>query len=150
MLHTSVYHLSFALPLLLGAWSVARAPAEPEAFTLTVVVRGATQEGGSLDAALFASAHDYLNAERVAQHLTRPRTAAVDSLVFHGVRPGRYAVAAFHDANDNGKLDKYIYGAPRESWGMSGNVRPRLRAPRFDEAVVEVAANTRVVIEVKR
>ncbi len=145
-----MYQLSFMLPLLFGALSGARPTVEPETFSLTVVVYGATQEGGSLDAALFASADDYLNDERVAQHLTRPRTAAVDSFVFHGVPAGRYAVAAFHDANDNGKLDKYIFGAPRESWGMSGNVRPRLRAPRFDEAVVEVAANTRVVIEVKR
>ncbi len=150
MLTAPISGLLLSVPLLFGGISSARPSVPPEEFTLTVIVRGATQEGGSLDAALFASADDYLKDDRVAQHLTRPRTAAVDSLVFHGVPAGRYAVAAFHDANGNGKLDKYIFGAPRESWGMSGNARPRMRAPRFDEAMVEVSADTRVVIEVKR
>ncbi len=29
-------------------------------------------------------------------------------------------------------------GIPREAWGVSNDVRPTLRPPRFDEAVFEI------------
>jgi uncharacterized protein (DUF2141 family) len=127
--------------------AIPSAPAET--FTLTVVVTGASQDGGRIGAALFASAEGFLKDDHAAQRFVRPRTAPVDSFVFHGLTAGTYAIAAFHDANGNGKIDKNLFGAPKESWGTSGEVRPKLRAPRFDEAGVEVAANTRVEIVVK-
>jgi uncharacterized protein (DUF2141 family) len=32
---------------------------------------------------------------------------------------GRYAVAVYHDLNDNGKLDKNVLGIPKEPYGFS-------------------------------
>jgi uncharacterized protein (DUF2141 family) len=122
----------------------------PETFTLTVVVTGASQDGGRIGAALFASADGFLKDDQAAQRFVRERTAPVDSFVFRGLAPGHYAIAAFHDVNSNGKIDKNLFGAPKESWGTSGDVRPKLRAPRFDEARVEVAGDVRVEIVVKR
>lgn len=54
--------------------------------------------------------------------------------------PGTYAVTAYHDKNDNQRFDKNWLGIPREAWGMTRDPRPTLRAPRFDEAQVELAA----------
>ena len=34
---------------------------------------------------------------------------------------------------------------PKEAWGVSNNVRPRLRAPRFDVAVLEVGTGETLV-----
>lgn len=51
---------------------------------------------------------------------------------------GRYAVTVYNDKNDNGRFDKNWIGMPREPWGVSNNIRPTLRAPRFDEAVIEL------------
>lgn len=53
--------------------------------------------------------------------------------VFTGVRPGVYAIAAFHDANHDGKLDTLL-GVPREGFAFSRNPELRPRAPRFIEA----------------
>ena len=52
---------------------------------------------------------------------------------FQGVKPGTYAIAAFHDANGNGKLDKMM-GVPREGFAFSRNPPVRPRAPTFAEA----------------
>jgi len=46
-----------------------------------------------------------------------------------------------------------VLGAAIEPWGVSNNVRPSLRAPRFDEAAFKVPADARdllVVIQVAR
>lgn len=49
-------------------------------------------------------------------------------------KEGRYAVAAFHDLNGNGKLDKNMMGVPTEPYAFSNNARPKLRAPHWSEA----------------
>jgi uncharacterized protein (DUF2141 family) len=45
-----------------------------------------------------------------------------------------YAVSMYHDENGDKKLNKNLFGAPKEGYGVSNNVRHSMRAPRFDEA----------------
>ena len=52
---------------------------------------------------------------------------------FQGVGPGTYAVAAYQDANGNGRLDRTGLGLPLEPYGFSGTAGRRTR-PDFAEA----------------
>ncbi len=134
-----------------GALDAASNSRQPETFTLTIVVSGADREGGAIGAALYASSDGFPGDQaKAAQTSMRPRTASVDSIVFRGLVPGQYAVSVFHDTNSNGKLDANMFGMPKEPWGVTRNVRPRLRAPRFDETKVSVSADTRVDVRVER
>jgi uncharacterized protein (DUF2141 family) len=54
--------------------------------------------------------------------------------------PGWYAVSFTHDENDNGRLDTGLFGIPTEGYGFTRDPRPLMRAPRFDEAALEVPA----------
>ena len=54
--------------------------------------------------------------------------------IFAGVAPGIYAIVAFHDANDNGKIDKNFLGIPSESWCTSRNAAALFGPPSFDAA----------------
>jgi uncharacterized protein (DUF2141 family) len=56
-----------------------------------------------------------------------------------GVPPGRYAVVAYHDKNDNDEVDRNVVGLPTEAVGFSNGVRIGLRAPRFSEAAINYA-----------
>ena len=64
---------------------------------------------------------------------------------FDRLAPGSYAVTVYHDQNDNRRFDKNWVGVPREPWGVSNNVRPRLRAPTFEEARLELEPGEQVV-----
>ena len=64
---------------------------------------------------------------------------------FDQLEPGRYAITVYHDKNDNRRFDKNWLGMPKEDWGASNNVRPRLRAPRFAEAVRDLGAGEQLV-----
>ncbi len=130
----------------------AGAPATlPTDLTLTVIVTGADKPGGQIGAALYASAEGFPNKQdKAAQTSVRQRSAPVDSFVFKGLTAGRYAVSVFHDQNSNTKLDANLFGMPKEPWGTTGTVRPRMRAPRFEEAVINVTTDTRVEIRVER
>ena len=104
---------------------------------------------GEVGCALFSSATGFPN-ENVAMpaQWQAPNT---DSVVcrFTDIKPGPYAVAVSHDLNGNRRTDTNFLGIPIEDWGVSNNVRPKLRAPTFDEARFEVAATGVTTIEVK-
>ena len=70
------------------------------------------------------------------------------SVRFADLPPGTYGISAFHDANDNGKLDTF-FGIPREGYGFSRNPPFRPRAPRFDEVAIEVAGTIEVAITLR-
>lgn len=51
---------------------------------------------------------------------------------------GKYAIAAFHDQNNNGKLDKNWMGIPKEPYAFSNNVSSKWKAPTFEDIAVEI------------
>jgi uncharacterized protein (DUF2141 family) len=67
------------------------------------------------------------------------------SFVLYNLLHGDYAIAVFHDENQNNRLDTVI-GIPREGYGFSGNPGSKLGAPSFDEAVISLfqSANTNI------
>lgn len=60
------------------------------------------------------------------------------------VDPGEYALAVYHDVNNNGKIDMRFF-IPREPYGFSNNVRPRFTAPKFAECRVHVGQEAKTV-----
>jgi uncharacterized protein (DUF2141 family) len=63
-----------------------------------------------------------------SRHATVP--AAQPQTVFSDLPSGDYAVALFHDENDNGRLDRVV-GIPSEGVGFSRNPRLMFGPPRF-------------------
>ena len=55
------------------------------------------------------------------------------------VPPGQYAAQAFHDENDNAKLDRTFFGMPEEGLGFSRNAPMHFGPPRFAAAAFPVA-----------
>ncbi len=58
--------------------------------------------------------------------------------------PGEYAVSTYHDTNDNGELDRYFIGKPKEPYGFSNNVRP-FGPPSFDKCMIEIGESARTI-----
>ena len=60
------------------------------------------------------------------------------SVILPQLPPGRYAIIAFHDANDDGKLNESPWGVPTEGYGFSNGATAFLTAPTFDAAAFDV------------
>ena len=112
------------------------------AATLIVHLTGIDSHKGQIKIGLFDKADGWLDdkAAITGQNIDLTTTTgdSVD-VTFNDVKPGDYAVGAYHDENMNSKLDKNFFGIPKEQWGVSNNVKPHLRAPTFDEAKLTVA-----------
>lgn len=57
-----------------------------------------------------------------------------------GVPPGTYAVQAWHDENDDGKINRNFFGLPTEGIGFSRDAPMRFGPPRFADAAVAIGA----------
>lgn len=118
---------------------------------LVVNVAGLKSADGYLGCALFAESL----AERFPLDLSKattqraPARAGSMRCEFAGLPAGRYAVSASHDVNGNGRPDRNFVGLPTEPWAVSNNVRPGLRAPRFAEAALQLAADEVKQIELR-
>lgn len=63
---------------------------------------------------------------------------------------GEYAIALFHDEDNDGKLAYGALGIPKEGYGFSNDARGRFGPPSFDKARFKLdSAEKAVSIKVK-
>lgn len=135
---------------LIGTLALIAAPVAAAAQAgATLVVRVTHPSlSGEVGCALYPSADGFPNEPDTVRGVRVTATGTTTICTFDEVAPGTYAVAAFLDTNGNRVSDRNVVGMPTEPWGVSNGVRPRFRAPRFDEAAFAVAAAQRVAIDV--
>ena len=68
-------------------------------------------------------------------HGFAPSHAGTVSVRIEGVPPGDYAAQGFQDANDNDRVDRGLFGIPREGIGFSRDAPIRLSPPKWEDAV---------------
>ncbi len=119
--------------LLLSA-AVVMSPFAAVATTLTVEVRDVESAQGQVYVGLCPRSFE--EAQCVAGKRL-PAKSGTMRFSFPKIAPGRYAVAAYHDVNGNGRLDKQTFGLPAEPYGFSNDVG-RIAPPSHGRALVEV------------
>ena len=111
--------------------------AYPHAAELTVTVDNLASAKGTLRVAVYDEA-SWLDDEPPWGE-ARPVPAETESLQFSfDLPPGTYAIAVLHDENDNGKMDYRLLRLPKEPYGFSNDVVPRLGPPKFEAAAFSV------------
>lgn len=117
------------------------------AADLRIEIEGVVGSEGKVLVSVFDHAGQFpIAGQALAAAIVPPQAPAV---VFPGLAPGEYAVAAFHDRNGNGKLDTNIVGLPAEPYGFSNNAAGVMGPPKFDAARVELRQDTRIVIRLR-
>jgi uncharacterized protein (DUF2141 family) len=106
---------------------------------LTIEVQGFRSDAGLARVSLFESPEgfpeDHTRARRVAVGPIEQGACRFD---WAGLEPGRYALAAIHDENENERLDRGLFGVPREGFAVSNDPPVRLGLPAFEEAVFQL------------
>ncbi len=131
------------------ALALAVLPFPALAAELRISIDGIRSQHGTVLIGVYDSATSFENAlrtsgsgafvtdpYRVAAAALRVDAAMRSAVVFTDLAPGRYAVIAFQDENDNGKLDKSFLGVPTEPYGFSNNAKGFLSSPSFDAAAI--------------
>jgi uncharacterized protein (DUF2141 family) len=124
---------------------------------LKVTVAGVRSDSGSIMIGLYDSAEGFgvaiKHATEAGLLTDRGRLVGAalraapgaQSIIFTQLPPGRYAVIAFHDENDNGRLDESTWGVPTEGYGFSNDAQGFLAAPSFKAAGLTLDAGNRAI-----
>lgn len=127
--------------LILASICIALSPllahAEPKC-PLKIRVDGFRSRKGALGIALFRSPNGWPEDKAKSYfHNGFPITGQQTAVTLE-VPPGAYGVVVLDDENSNEKLDRNIFGIPKEGFGLANNPHVGLSAPAFDKAVVQV------------
>jgi uncharacterized protein (DUF2141 family) len=87
--------------------------------------------------------------EKEIDKIILPISGKHASYIFKNVQTGKYAVKAFHDANSNQKLDKNLFGIPKEKWGVSNNISASFGPPDFKKMLFEVKGDKEINIKLQ-
>ena len=75
---------------------------------------------------------------------------AGNTIVFKDLPEGDYALAVYHDANSNGKMDSNMMGIPTEDYAFSNNAVGKFGPPKFDAAKFSLpAAGAKLTVSLK-
>jgi uncharacterized protein (DUF2141 family) len=116
---------------------------------LTVTISGLKTQQGQICLSLFSNGQGFPGqGDRAIQARCVRATEAPLTISFENLAAGSYAIAVFHDVNDDGVLNRNLLGIPTEGFGFSRNPRILAGAPRFgDSAVLVAGAETNIQIQ---
>jgi len=125
-------------------WLLAREP-----LTLKVRVTGFNSNKGQAFVALFNTSESFPTyGEQLIGKIVNIQDR-VCTVSFSDLTQGYYAVAVYHDANKNMKLDRNLFGMPTECYGFSNNARATFSAPSYQEAKISCLKDKSINILVK-
>lgn len=119
---------------------------QPRLGDLTVVVKNLRSDRGRVRLALWHDPAGFTKPEAALSTLKVAPRGRVARVTIAGLKPGRYALATYHDENDNGKLDRTWIGWPEEGLGFSNGAWINLGPPTFKAAAVEIAPGAQAIV----
>lgn len=111
---------------------------------LEVTIKNIKEVKGTIRVALYNNEKDFL--EKFVEGKIIKVSGKEAKVVFENLKPGDYAVSAFHDENENEKLDSGFMGIPLEPYGFSNDARGTFGPPSFEKAKVSITTNKISVI----
>ncbi len=108
------------------------------AADLEVEVTGLASDEGDVHIALYDTPEQFPEPEGMIAETHVPIDQERAVMTFKALKPGRYAVAVYHDANANHSFDQIIFGLPIEDYGFSNDARVFFAPPSFAEAAFDV------------
>lgn len=123
---------------LLVSLAASSASAEKAKSVVSVTARGLRNDEGQVICALFASKKNFPDGEHALKSDIVRVKGGQATCRFTGVSPGTYAVALFHDENEDKVLNTFL-GIPREGFAFSRDAAPStFGPPKFSAAAFRV------------
>jgi uncharacterized protein (DUF2141 family) len=118
-------------------------------YSLTVNVGGLRSEAGKLYLSLYRSAEGFPQKASAAYRLAFGTIEKGKCrIVLDKLPPGVYAVACYHDENNNGKIDTNFFGIPKEGTGASRDAKGSMGPPKFADAKFGIERDTTIEIRI--
>lgn len=120
-----------ALRVLAALAPILSISAAPAGGTLRIEVTNVRGDKGRVHVDICTQAQ-FLKDCRIASDA--PARIGVTVVTVAHLPRGRYAAQVYYDENGNGKVDRALFGIPKEGVGFSNDAKIRWSAPKWNEA----------------
>jgi uncharacterized protein (DUF2141 family) len=124
------------------------ASASADDAALTVNVHGIQNDQGKVRVVLYSDAKHFRMEKYAISVIEASAVAGTLVMHFDKVKPGVYAVVAYHDEDGNNELNRRLGMFPTEGYGLSNN--PIVSGPpAFEPSAFEVRGPMQINIELR-
>ena len=116
---------------------------------ITVDISGIEKMEGQLAIGLFDKADGFPEISKAYKGTFLKITKKNIQYTFSDIPSGDYAIAVFHDSNNNGNLDKNFLGIPKEGYAFSKNAMGTFGPPNFGKAKFKLDSTYAAKIKIK-
>tara|TARA_R110000868_G_scaffold82956_5_gene234009 strand:- start:6902 stop:7312 length:411 start_codon:yes stop_codon:yes gene_type:complete len=118
-------------------------------FTLTVHVGNVKTSSGNISIAVYDNEQGFLEFDHVLKSNTGKAKKGITTVELSDLPQGLYALAVFHDENENGHLDTNFLGIPKEAVGFSNAKMKTFGPPSYKECSFLVDSNKDLTVNFK-
>jgi uncharacterized protein (DUF2141 family) len=120
-----------------------------QSYIIKVTITGLRSDRGKAYFSLYHSDKGYPKQPAAAFRLLAGNIIKGNSTVeFDEIPKGVYAIACYHDENNNGKMDTNFIGIPTEGTGASNNAKGSMGPPKFHDAQFLVNRDVNQIIKI--
>lgn len=121
-----------------------------DTFSISVDIKNLRNDFGRVKIHLFNNDDGFPTKGKKA-YITRflPISQLKASCEFANLPQGSYAIAYFHDENENSLLDTNWIGLPSEGFGFSNDAFNLLSLPSFNDAKIELRENIQISLKTR-
>ena len=135
----------FAFPVLCLGLSAGVSVANADAGRISAPISGLRNDDGVVRCGLYDAAAAFPMAGQETRGAIARIKGGQATCVFTGLKPGTYAIAAFHAENHETQMQYGLFGKPKEAYGFSRNPPSRMGAPAFASAAFAYAGGAQSV-----
>lgn len=117
--------------------------ASASASDLTITITAVGESKGQLMLAVYDSEKSFR--KEAVRAIRQPAVAGKMTVTIPKLPHGTYAVMAFQDLNENGKLDTNFVGIPKEPWGGSLQGKSVFGAPGWTDTRFDLSASENAI-----
>jgi len=132
--------------LILGSFSFLKS----ERTSVELKIHGVTELKGNLMIAIYKSADKFPKFGKGDINVVHKVQTKISSIHISDLEVGTtYALAVFHDVNENKFLDKNFLGMPEEKYGFSNDARGTFGPPYYREASFTVSNQHKLSVTIR-
>ena len=114
---------------------------------LTIEIQNIEVIDGYIRIGVFNSNEKFLKKDAIFKKYKIAVEDSIETIIVNDLPKGEYAFILYHDINGDGKMNRKLIGIPKEPFGFSNNVRPKLSKPTFEECKFVLEDN--LVLQIK-
>ncbi len=122
--------------------------AQTQTGTIVVNISGIENSKGVIQIGLYNSETSFPEYDKNFKGVATKADKSGVSHTFTNIPAGTYAVAVWHDENEDKKMNKNLFGAPKESYGFSRNIYGSFGPPDFKDVSFKLNSAKKMTISI--